>query len=48
MADIQEARIWTENGASDLIVAKHLMETLRPMSVEIICFHAQQAAEKTL
>jgi HEPN domain-containing protein len=48
MSDIQEARIWTENGAGDLTVAKHLIETLRPMPVEIICFHAQQAVEKTL
>lgn len=48
MGDIKEARIWVDNGAGDMAVAKHLLETLRPMPVEIIGFHAQQAAEKSL
>jgi HEPN domain-containing protein len=48
MADINEARIWTDNAAEDMRVAKHLLSTMRPIPVEIIGFHSQQAAEKSL
>ena len=39
---------WLEYAEKDLGVAKHLFETFRPMPIEIICFHCQQAGEKAL
>jgi HEPN domain-containing protein len=48
MADIDEARIWTDNAADDMRVAKHLLSTMHPVPVEIIGFHSQQAVEKSL
>lgn len=37
---------WVRIVDMDLSAAQFLYETHRPMPVEIICFHAQQAAEK--
>jgi len=48
MADINEARNWTDNAAGDMRVAKHLLLTMHPIPVEIIGFHSQQATEKSL
>jgi len=39
---------WTKIAESDLAIAKHLFENLRPIPLEIICFHAQQSGEKML
>jgi HEPN domain-containing protein len=48
MADINEARSWTDNAFGDMRVAKHLLSTMHPIPVEIIGFHSQQASEKSL
>ena len=39
---------WLGQAKAELEVAKHLYEVFRPMPMEIICFHAQQAAEKAV
>ncbi|MBR1552739.1 MAG: HEPN domain-containing protein [Schwartzia sp.] len=39
---------WLCQAKNELEVAKHLREVFRPMPMEIICFHAQQAAEKAV
>ena len=44
----QEVKQWIEMAELDYGVAKHLYETYYPKSLEIICYHCQQAAEKTL
>jgi len=41
-----DAKEWTSFASKDLDVAVHLLETFRPMPLEIICFHCQQAAER--
>ena len=46
--DGEGAREWLRIAASDLGVAKHLLETYYPKPLEIICFHSQQAAEKSI
>lgn len=43
-----DAKEWTSFADKDLDVALHLFETFRPMPLEIICFHCQQAAEKAV
>ena len=43
-----DAKEWTSFADKDLDVAVHLFETFRPMPLEIICFHCQQAAEKAV
>jgi len=48
VADINEAKSWLTIATRDISVAKHLFEVMRPMPVEIICFHSQQAMEKAL
>jgi HEPN domain-containing protein len=48
VADIQESRIWVAMAEQDMSVAKYLLENMRPMPVEIIGFHSQQAAEKSI
>jgi HEPN domain-containing protein len=48
MGDVKEARMWMDNAAGDMQVANHLLSTMRPIPVEIIGFHSQQAAEKSL
>ncbi|MCL2019506.1 MAG: HEPN domain-containing protein [Oscillospiraceae bacterium] len=44
-AEIME---WKRLADMDLVTAKHMFETYRPIPVEIVCFHSQQAAEKML
>lgn len=39
---------WLEYAAADLGVAKHLLATYHPKPLEIICYHCQQAAEKSI
>ena len=39
---------WMKLAEGDYAVAEHLYESFRPMPVEIICFHCQQAAEKAV
>lgn len=48
MADYAEAQIWINLAERDYAVAAHLHEVFIPMPVEIICFHCQQAVEKSL
>jgi len=38
---------WIEYSSTDLASARFLL-TMRPMPAEIICFHCQQSAEKSL
>ena len=44
----QEVKQWIEMAELDYGVAKHLYETYYPKPLEIICYHCQQSAEKTL
>jgi HEPN domain-containing protein len=46
--DISEAQTWINLANRDHIVATHLKETLKPMPVEVVCFHCQQTVEKAL
>lgn len=46
--DVEGAREWLRIAESDLGVAKHLLDTYYPEPLEIICFHSQQAAEKSV
>jgi len=39
---------WFRFADKDLKIAEHLLETMRPQPLEIICYHCQQAAEKYL
>ena len=39
---------WVRLAKMDLSMGKHLFELHRPMPIEGICFHAQQAGEKIL
>lgn len=44
----KDIREWLRIAEMDLSTARFLFETRRPMPIEIICFHSQQAAEKML
>ena len=46
--NIADAKEWLSFAEADLGVADHLYKTYFPRPVEIICFHCQQAAEKTV
>ena len=46
--DNQRIYEWFRFGDNDLIAADHLLATLRPQILEIICYHCQQAVEKYL
>ena len=39
---------WKRLSDMDLTTAHRIFELFRPMPIEIVCFHAQQAAEKML
>ena len=39
---------WLEIASNDLTVAHHLFDTMHPKPLEIICYHCQQAVEKSL
>jgi HEPN domain-containing protein len=39
---------WLRLANMDLSAARHLFEAFRPIPIEIICFHSQQAAEKMI
>ncbi len=39
---------WYDLAVTDLGVAKHLNSTYYPKPLEIICYHCQQAAEKSI
>lgn len=39
---------WVKYAETDFDVAKQLFENMRPRPLEIICYHAQQSAEKAL
>lgn len=42
------AREWLDIASTDLNTARYLFETMRPIPLEIVCYHCQQAAEKAL
>ena len=44
----KEVLVWIEFAKTDLGVAKHLLEAYYPKPLEIICYHAQQTAEKAI
>lgn len=44
----QQVKDWLDYAKMDLGVAKHLNKTYYPKPLEVICFHAQQAAEKSI
>ena len=46
MAD--ESQAWINTAKQDLSIAKHLLNAFHPMPIEVICYHAQQAAEKAV
>ena len=39
---------WIRYSDTDFATAKHLYENMRPVPLEIICYHCQQSAEKAL
>jgi HEPN domain-containing protein len=39
---------WLSLATDDLEAAKHLYSTMRKVPIEIVCFHCQQAGEKSL
>ena len=39
---------WLRLVEMDMATARHMFETYHPKPLEIVCFHAQQAAEKML
>jgi len=39
---------WVRLANMDMATARHMFETYLPIPLEIVCFHSQQAAEKTL
>lgn len=43
-----EAKKWIEFAKMDLEVADHLLKNMYPQPLEIICYHSEQAAEKSL
>ena len=45
---LDDAKEWLSFAEADLGVAEHLNKTYHPKPLEIICFHCQQAAEKTV
>ena len=48
MAEWTAALEWAQFARSDMDTAIHLFNTMRPMPLEIICYHCQQAVEKML
>ena len=45
---LQDAKEWLVFAETDYGVAARLFEVYRPLPLEIICFHCQQAAEKAV
>lgn len=43
-----DTRVWLEFAQTDLAVAHHLMDTMHPKPLEVICYHCQQCAEKAI
>ncbi len=43
-----DVRLWFDFAEKDLAVAHHLMDTMHPKPLEIICYHCQQCAEKSI
>jgi HEPN domain-containing protein len=46
MSDLNNAEMWREFAANDLLVAKHVFTDLYPKQLNISCFLCQQSAEK--
>ena len=47
MVNIKEAQEWQRLAALDLRTAEYLLN-MSPLPIEIICYHCQQSAEKSL
>ncbi|MBS6721813.1 MAG: HEPN domain-containing protein [Clostridiales bacterium] len=45
---VEEARKWMYMARQDYGVSQHLFNTYYPKPLEIICYHCQQAAEKSI
>lgn len=45
---VQSAHEWLSFSKTDLDVATHLFNTFYPKPLEIICYHCQQSAEKSV
>jgi HEPN domain-containing protein len=43
-----QSKKWKRLADMDLLTATHMFETTRPVPLEVVCFHSQQAAEKML
>jgi len=48
MVDAEFIVPWIQRAENDILTARHLAENMRPVPMEIVCFHCQQAAEKYL
>ena len=48
MSEMEIVREWFEIALTDIKAADHLYKTMHPRPLEIICYHCQQAAEKSL
>ena len=48
MNAVDLAKEWLKYSKSDLITAKHMFEDVYPKETEIVCYHSQQSAEKSL
>ena len=48
MSEMEIVREWFEIAQTDLKATDHLYNTMHPRPLEIICYHCQQAAEKSL
>ena len=48
MVDKEFVAPWIQRADNDISTARYLTENMRPLPIEIVCFHCQQAAEKYL
>ena len=48
MQNSENPQTWLDFALIDYQTAKHLADTMHPQPLEIICFHCQQCAEKSV
>jgi HEPN domain-containing protein len=48
MVDKEFVLPWITKADNDFLSAQHLAKNMRPVPIEIVCFHCQQAVEKYL
>jgi len=48
MSENNDISEWTRLAEMDISTARHMFDTFHPKPLEIVCFHSQQAAEKTV